>query len=76
MIISKKVQERINQLFGKFQKGEGSTFPLSETSFQGINIYFEQEPRHLLFLLEDIENTKVYIGSDEDEEVFENTETN
>jgi hypothetical protein len=67
MIINEKIQEKINQSFELFQQGKGAMFPLSETAFHGINIYFDQIPKHLLFELQKIGDTEVYIGAESED---------
>lgn len=69
MQLNQKHQERINELFEKFQKGEGFMFPFSETAFPGINIYFNKQPKHILFSLEKIGDIEVCLGADNDEEI-------
>jgi hypothetical protein len=65
-MITKKTKKRIEELFQVFKKDNTDMFPFSEKGFAGIYIFFGREPKQVLFPFGKIEETEIYIGTNED----------
>lgn len=64
-MLSETKKKRIIELYGLFKKTGQNEFPFNDNSISdGLNIYFGKPPAYMLFSIDNIVETIIYVGKD------------